>query len=321
MGKFKRLWLIAAICLLLAGVLIFGGVMTVIKWDFTRLSTSKYETNEHTVTQPYQNISINTNTAKVVLVASEQNESRVICHEQKKQIHTVSVKDGTLMIEVTDTRKWYDHIGIQFDIPTVTVAIPRGNYGSLTVKNKTGDVMIPRDFQFDQIDVTVSTGDVTLEASVLGAVKVRSTTGDILARQIAAGSLDLSVSTGRVTVSQIHCGEELRIKTTTGDAILTDVQCKTLWSNGSTGRIRMTDVIAAESVTIERDTGDVTLDRCDAAALLIKTDTGDVTGTLRTEKVFLTQTDTGRVHVPNTATGGQCQITTDTGNIKIEILA
>ncbi len=78
-------------------------------------------------------------------------------------------------------------------------------------------------------------------------------------------------------------------------------------------------MIAGEQFSIDRSTGDVRFDRCDAPELLIKTDTGDVRGSLLSEKVFITQTDTGRVNVPKTVTGGTCQITTNTGDIKIEI--
>ena len=62
------------------------------------------------------------------------------------------------------------------------------------------------------------------------------------------------------------------------------------------------------------------LAEADAGELHIRTDTGDVTGTLRTKKVFITETDTGKVEVPKSITGGECEITTDTGDIKIEIL-
>ena len=59
------------------------------------------------------------------------------------------------------------------------------------------------------------------------------------------------------------------------------------------------------------NTGDVKFDACDASEISVKTDTGDVTGSLLTDKVFITNTDTGRVNVPQTATGGRCEIITD----------
>ena len=58
---------------------------------------------------------------------------------------------------------------------------------------------------------------------------------------------------------------------------------------------------------------------CDAETIYVNTDTGSVTGTLLTDKVFIIETDTGSVDVPKSITGGRCEITTDTGNIRITI--
>ena len=59
---------------------------------------------------------------------------------------------------------------------------------------------------------------------------------------------------------------------------------------------------------------------CDAAEIFVETDTGDVKGSLLSEKVFIPKSDTGDIKVPKTVTGGRCEITTDTGDIKIELV-
>jgi DUF4097 and DUF4098 domain-containing protein YvlB len=79
------------------------------------------------------------------------------------------------------------------------------------------------------------------------------------------------------------------------------------------------NVIATEKISVERTTGDVKFAFCDAGEIFVKTDTGDVTGSLLTDKVFITETDTGKIHVPKLTTGGRCEISTDTGDIKISI--
>ena len=45
MGKRMKIWLIIAAALILIGCILFAGVMTVMKWDFTKLSTVKYVTS------------------------------------------------------------------------------------------------------------------------------------------------------------------------------------------------------------------------------------------------------------------------------------
>lgn len=319
MRKRAKIWLIIASSLVLVGCMIGGSVMTLFKWDFTKLSTVKHETNEYKINEDYINILIVTDTADIVFVPSESRESSVVCYEQKKAKHSVTVNDGTLVIEVVDTRKWYEHMGIFFGTPKITVYVPQGEYGTLSVKSSTGDVEIPKDFKFEGIDISESTGVVTNYASASELIKIKTSTGDIRLENISAGTLDLSVSTGNVTVSNVTCEGDVKINVSTGKVNIIDTCCKNVISSGNTGDIVLKNVVATETFSVDRSTGDVKFDSSDAAEIFVKTDTGDVTGSLLTDKVFITQSDTGSIDVPKAVTGDRCEITTDTGDIKITI--
>ncbi len=316
-----KIWLIIAAALIILGIITFTGVMSVGNWDFSKLGTVKFETNTYDVSEEFGGISIKTDTADVDFLSSPDGACRVICYEQSKVKHAVSVVDGQLEISVVDTRAWYERIGISFGPPKITVYLPSTEYGELIINGSTGDVYLPADFSFDTVDISVSTGDIKCLASASGAVRLKATTGDIFVEGISAESLDLYASTGRLSLTSADVHGNLGIKVSTGRTVLTDVSCGSLNSKGSTGGVSMQNVIAAENLTVTRSTGDVKLEGCDAAELTIKTDTGHVTGSLLSEKVFIARSDTGRVSVPRTAVGGICEITTDTGNIKIEITA
>ena len=75
------------------------------------------------------------------------------------------MEDGTLVIEKVDTRKWYDYIGINFGTTKITVYLPEGEYEALFIESHTGDIEIPDGFGFGDMNVTLSTGDVTSSAS------------------------------------------------------------------------------------------------------------------------------------------------------------
>ncbi len=319
MDKKTKIWLIIAACFLFVGCIIFGGVMTVLKWDFTKLSTTKYETNHYAITEDIKAISINTDAADIVFVPSENAENTVVCYEYENAKHTVTVEDATLIIDAKDTRKWYEYIGIHFRTPKITVQIAAGAYGALSALTDTGDIEIPKAFQFESINIAENTGDITNYASVSDFIKIKTNTGNIHLESVSANTIDISVSTGEVTARDISCADELKIGVSTGRTDLTDIRCKSVISEGNTGNITMKYVIAAEKISLERSTGDVKFDSCDAGEIFVKTDTGDVTGSLLTDKVFITRTDTGRVDVPKTLTGGRCEISTDTGNIRITI--
>ena len=317
-----KVWLMVAASLVLLGCVLFAGVMASLKWDLTALGTVKYETNTHEISEGFDSICINTDTAQVLLAVSDDGKCRVVCHEEEKATHSVSVENGTLTVKPVDERSLHDffgHIGINTDFPRITVYLPGTDYITLTIHGSTCDVEIPRDLSFREVDISLTTGNVDYSASASGMIQIHTTTGYIRTEHITAGALDLSVSTGKVTVSDVTCGGDVTLSVTTGKTDLADLTCRNLISGGSTGDISLQNVIASEAFSIARSTGDVVFEGSDAAGIYVKTDTGDVSGSLLTPKVFLAQTDTGDIDVPNTATGGKCQIITDTGDIHIHI--
>ena len=319
--KKTAILLIFATCLILIGCIIFGCVMTVFKWDFKTLSTDKFETTTHKISEDFDSISIKNDTADVIFLPSNTYECNVVCYQNQKIKYSVKVEDNTLNITPVDTRKWYEHITFfSFSSPKITVNLPKSRYNSITVKQDTGNIEIPKDFKFSSIDIATSTGYINNLASATENIKLKTSTGDIKTQDISAKNIDFSVSTGDITASNIIANGDLKITVSTGKANLTDIKCKNLISKGSTGNILLKNVLADEKFNIKRSTGNVNFDGCDANELFIETDTGDVKGSLLTSKVFITESDTGRISVPKTTTGGKCEINTDTGDIIISLL-
>jgi len=65
MSKTTKGWLIAATLLTVIGCILMGGVMIMLKWEFSKLSTVTYETNEYTVNEAFQGLSITSETADI----------------------------------------------------------------------------------------------------------------------------------------------------------------------------------------------------------------------------------------------------------------
>ena len=319
MSTAKKCLIVGAVLLLLGCCLAFGARMAAGNWDFASLQNAKMETNTVEISDDFRSISIRSDTEDVVFVPSDDGSCRVVFYEWENEKHTASVQDGTLTIERIDSREWYEHVRFSLADPRITVYLPQGDYGALSIEESTGDVELPGDFSFAGIEITVSTGDVRCCASATGPIRITASTGSIKAEELSAEELALSVSTGRVEVSSVACAGELSVGVSTGKTHLTDVSCQSFTSHGSTGDVTMENVLVTETVTIERSTGDVKFDDCDAGELCVKTDTGDVSGTLLSDKVFIVQSDTGRVEVPETTSGGKCKIVTDTGDIRIRI--
>lgn len=319
MRKTTKIWIVIAASLVFVGLIMFAAVMSEYKWDFSKLSTGKYETNTYEISEEFSNLSMNTDTADIIFALSDDGKCRVECYEEEKAKHSVAVQENTLVIKMIDERTWYDYIGINFGSPKITVYLPKAEYASLFIKESTGDIEIPKNFKFEGVDISSSTGDVNFFASASKLIKIRTSTGNVCVENTSAETLDLSASTGRITVSNVICGGDANINVSTGRTNLNNIECKNLTSSGDTGDISLNHVIAAEKFSIKRSTGDVRFDGSDAAEILVETDTGDVTGTFLSEKIFFVETDTGSVDVPESITGGRCEITTDTGDIELDI--
>lgn len=319
MRKVTKVWLIIAGSLVLIGCILFAIVMSVLEWDVTKLSTVKYETNIYEVSGEFSDISLISDTSDIIFASSDNGKCRVECYEEENAKHSVTIKDDVLVVKINNQKSWYDYIGFSLDSPRVTVYLPKTEYNALFIRESTGNIEIPKDYSFENADISSSTGHVNFYAFVSKLLKIKTSTGNICVGNNSVGSLSLSVTTGKVTVSNVTCDGNITVGVSTGNAYLTDVICESVTSIGSTGNITLSNVISTGKISIERSTGDVKFDSSDAAEIFVKTDTGDVTGSLLTDKIFITQTDTGNIDVPKTVTGGKCEINTDTGDVEIKI--
>ncbi len=315
----KKIWFIIAGCFIAVGLLVFVVAMAVIKFDFTKLSTERYQTNTYEASGNFDSIKINVDTTGIEFVPSENEQCKVVCLEKEREKHSVSVKNGTLEINTIDNREWYDFIGFSFTSPKMTVYLPQNEYSSLTINTHTGNINISDDFAFESVKISGTTANVECKAPVSKAMHIDLSTGNIIVGDVALGEVELSVTTGKIKLHSVTCSDNIKLNVSTGKTELTGVTCKNLTSYGSTGNITLNNVIANGLISVERSTGDITFVDSDAKELNVNTSTGNVTGTLLSEKVFITETSTGRIDVPHSITGGKCQIKTSTGNIRISI--
>lgn len=337
MSRVTMIWLMIAGVLILVGLVLFMCAFAKLDFDVSKLNTMKCETNTYEVSGDFENISIKESIAKLQFLPSEDDSCRVVCKEWVRMKHSVTVKDGTLVIEQIDTRRWIDYFGISFGELSMTVYLPKTAYASLSIDTSTGDLTVPSSFSFENVNIFGSTADVTFSAPTDGNVRIQLSTGDIKFSSQTAGDLTVKTSTGRIYLNDLSCANlqvesstgrinlsdlscvNLQVNSSTGRITLTNLSCKNLRAKSNTGSVLMQSVIARGNFSIETDTGDVELHGCDAAEIYIETDTGDVEGELLSEKVFFASSDTGRVDVPKTISGGRCEIETDTGDIKFRI--
>ena len=80
-----KVWLIIAASLVLTGCILFAGVMTALKWDFMELATVKYETNIYEISEAFDGISMNTDTADIIFALSDDGK----CNAVRKKMQSI----------------------------------------------------------------------------------------------------------------------------------------------------------------------------------------------------------------------------------------
>lgn len=318
MNRTPKYWFIAAASLVILGLATVVCVLQIYSWDLSKLSTQDFVINTYEIKEDFTNLSVFTDTADIRFVLADDGKCRVECYEEKNAHHAVTVSEDTLVIKYTDEKNWYQHIGIVFESPQIRIYLPKAEYTSLSISGSTGDVEIPGGFRFESLEITLSTGDITCSAAS-AFMRIKATTGRISVKNTALDSLDLSASTGAITVSDVVCAGDTTVRVSTGKCTLNNLKCRNLTSTADTGDLFLTAVTAAEKITIKSSTGDVRFEASDAAEIIVKTNTGDVKGSLLSGKIFAAHTDTGSIHIPQTSSGGICEITTNTGDIEITV--
>ena len=316
-------WLIAAAAFIVVGTLLLVFAFGMSRPYDSALDAVKYEARTVTVSEDFRSITIRTHTEDISFLPSNDGTCKVVFYEPENAEFSAAVSDRTLTVTSgTDDGKWYEHFSLFSSAAQrrITVYLPAKDYAKLSVQGSTGDIRIPTGFSFESIEIGVSTGDVDCAAACSGTVSVKTSTGDISLSQLSAAQIDLSASTGAVKLDSVSCTGSLGISVSTGKTALTNVACGSFSSEGSTGDVSLTNVTADKSLSVTRSTGDIRLHRCDAASLALHTTTGSVNGSLLSPKTFSARTSTGHVSIPeNFGADGKCEVTTTTGDIKIEI--
>ena len=318
-------WLITASILILAGLCICVTAYRILGFDFSgptkkgkNAGSGSMIINTYEVKKDFRNIDIDADAENVIFVPAKDGKCTVVCVEFADEPHDVRVEGNTLKVDRAE-RKTGFHIGVMTEPESITVYLPDKKYQELDVETDTGDVELPKDFTFESVEIETDTGDISCLVPEADKLTVDTDTGKTTVSGLKAKDVRLKASTGDIQVTDVKCSGDMTVKTSTGKATLENVTCRNLNSDADTGDLVMKNVIAKDTFTIVRTTGDVKFDGCDAETVYVTTDTGDVTGTFLSDKVFLTETDTGKVDTPKSIRGGRCEITTDTGDIRLDV--
>ena len=240
MKKASIAWLSIAGALCIAGLILIGITFYLINGDIHKLNSIPHITNQHEITDEFYNITLDISTANIRILPSQNSTCTVVCHEKENLTHNVVIKDSTLLIIETDRSSWTDYIeGINFDDTYITIYLPESWYKDILISTSTGDIKIS-DFAFDNLNIEVSTGDVTLENVIVheglsingdtsdvtftscdaNRIDINLSTGDVNGTLLSPKIFQVTTSTGKVNVPENSSDNICKIRTSTGDIMI-----------------------------------------------------------------------------------------------------
>jgi DUF4097 and DUF4098 domain-containing protein YvlB len=235
--------------------------------------------NTYIINEEYSNININVNQYDINIYLSQTNENKVVCKESEKAKLDIKVSNGVLVVDFVDERKVYNKLFTLIDYE-MDLYLSEDFIKTLNIKFSTGDIKIDNGFTFENILLKGSTGDVKIQ--------------------------------------NCNITSEAIIETSTGEINLNNLKAKELKISINTGDVKLDKVIVSNDFTMNGSTSDLILNDFDASNIYITISTGDVTGNILSTKFFIAKSKTGKVIVPETREGGECRISTSTGDIIIK---
>ena len=262
------IWIAITFCLLL--------VASVVLYSLS--ITFKLETNEYEIKETFENIKIITDTADIDFVLSENLNTLIICEEHQNIKHSVNIKDNTLLIEVDDNRKWYEHLGISTS--KITIYLPKNEYDELITESDTGNIRI-KSINANKFDLSTDTGNIHINSINANKLDLSTDTGNLKIVNIKCKNLFSTSDTGNILLENVIASENFKIETDTGNVKFKDSDASDIFVKTDTGNVTgnlLTDkVIFAESETGDIDVPKVMADeKCE-----IITETGDIKITIK----------------------------------------
>ena len=312
--KKRKIVLWIGISLLFVGALIFAIAFAVSGFNFQFLSNVQieYKTFEERADNEITSLSIEYDTADVVVYVSADTETLSVQYPQKQNkkgenLATITIEETENSLSIQQTNK-LNFVAFDLSHPTVSIYLPQERVYALNLHTSTGEIRFTSgSLNVSNITLKVSTGLIsTKDCSVFstGEARFETTTGDVSVGELSAQTVVLKTSTGLLTAYKAMKAEA------------------SLSLNAATGTIKTLGTLTAATVTATTVTGDlkITADIF-ANAITLKTTTGDLNARIAGKKAdysILVSHSTGNSNV-STQTGGTktLNVSCSTGDIHI----
>ena len=300
MKKGKKISLIAAAVLILAGCAVSGTAYALSGVDITKFNSIQYSEKEYEFTADIKDIHIEAVECDVQLVTSSDGKYHVKVYDSEEIYHKVSYENGVLEIIRHDDRKWWGRMDIDFfsEEMAITVAVPKSEFEKLYAESVSGDIKVGQEFSFGSAEIETTSGDVDFGGEAKTELEVSTTSGDIKISGVETDKFFIETTSGEVKLES-GIANKAEITSVSGDITF--------------------DGCDGNEFDVDTTSGDITFDGCDGKEFDVDTTSGDVKGTLLSGKDFVTDTVSGDIDLPKAEENGTFNVATVSGDISLTV--
>lgn len=285
----------------------------------TTESAGNIVTKTHSVSDSFTEISVDCAECNIRLLPSEDGTVEVVCKEREKYPHSVSVREGKLIIEEPNRTELFNLLALTSEHTEVTIYLPEAvaETCDLELESASGNFTMDRELSFRDCSIDCASGDINCESSFSGELEISAASGKVQLSNLSVGDISVDCASGNITLDSVS-SEDIELEVASGKIKVINTNCGNLEAEAASGSLTLEDVIAEKEIKGETASGNISLLRCDADSYHLESSSGNIKGSVLSEMRFVAESSSGRINVPNTD-GGTCKLYTDSGNIDIEI--
>ena len=280
----KKSVVITSILLIIAGFITFIVSFSTTGFDWKSLSNEGEYTLKTVSYDVCEKIEVDITTEDMKIISSSDEKINITYYENNFHKYTLNLKDSKLSFEEKERENFFNFNIFNFfnyiEYPIV-IAIPETFIGSLDLDITTADVYIDIDNQLKDVEIELSTGDLTVKNLKADNLYVEQTTGDIDIYNVSINNQYCQkITTGDSQIENLK-SNVAKIKSTTGDIEFNNIDANELYIEATTGDVegKLNYKISEYTITSDTTTGDNNLPKFykeGSKILNIKTTTGDI---------------------------------------------
>lgn len=288
------------------GCIMFSITMSVLKWDFTKLSNRPpFEEKTMVVENNNQNITVESHNIAISVVPSQDDKIRFIYSEREKELYEFDNSDNITVKKIYNY-KWYEYISVMdfHSEEPFTIQLPVKFTGKLNLTTNNAKIEI-RDVSMQNIIATTSNGRVEFNN-----VNIMD---------------DISVKTNNSTVDLncIQVNGKIDLTTNNGSVILTDISAKAITAKTSNNKINAKNIDVVDDILFKTSNGKIEFEFISADnSIILATNNSKIKGVLfgkMSDYNITSKTSNGKNNLPERLPDGQTELNVSTSNGDIDI--